>query len=119
MGIIDYTSRLAADVLKTTYIPDASESRMYFGLVWGMVALGCVILLAGVAQPLTLLVISASTAGTMMCLYSWLLIALNRRLSPAAVRIGPLRIAVLAWSTLLFGALAAVTIYTQLQALFR
>ena len=27
MGIIDYTSRLAADVLKTTYTPRASESR--------------------------------------------------------------------------------------------
>jgi hypothetical protein len=119
MGIIDYTSRLAADVLKTTYVPGASESHMYFGLVWGLVALGCVILLAGVAQPLTLLVISASTAGTMMCIYSWLLIALNRRLSPAAIRIGWGRTAALIWSTLLFGALATVTIHTQVQALLR
>ncbi|MGD9905798.1 MAG: Nramp family divalent metal transporter [Vicinamibacterales bacterium] len=119
MGIIDYTSRLAADVLKTTYAPQASESRMYCGLVWGMVGLGGVVLLAGLSQPLTLLVISASTAGTMMCLYSYLLIVLNRRLSPAAVRIGPGRTAVLAWSTLLFGALAAVTIYTQVQTLLR
>ena len=92
---------------------------MYFFLVWGMVVLGCVILLAGLSQPMTLLVISASTAGTMMCLYSWLLIVLNRRLSPAAIRIGSLRTAILIWSTLLFGALAAVTIYTQLQALLR
>jgi hypothetical protein len=119
MGIIDYTSRLAADVVKTTYAPDASESRIYFRLVWGMVALGCAILLAGAAQPLTLLVISASTAGTMMFFYSFLLIALNRRMLPAAIRIGRFRTAVLVWSTLLFGALAAVTIRTQLQALFR
>ena len=119
MGIIDYTSRLAADVLKTTYAPEASESRMYFRLVWGMVALGCVILLAGMSQPMTLLVISASTAGTMMCIYSCLLIVLNRRMLPAAIRISPFRTAILIWSTLLFGALAAVTIRTQLQALFR
>jgi hypothetical protein len=119
MGIIDYTSRLAADVLKTTYLPAASESRMYFRLVWGMVALGCVILLAGVSQPMTLLVISASTAGTMMCIYSALLIVLNRRLLPAPIRIGGARTAALVWSTLLFGALAAVTIYTQVQALLR
>jgi hypothetical protein len=119
MGIIDYTSRLAADVLKTTYAPTASESRMYFRLVWGMVALGCVILLAGASQPMTLLVISASTAGTMMCIYSGLLIVLNRRLLPAAIGIGSLRTAILVWSTLLFGALAAVTIRTQLQTLFR
>ena len=119
MGIIDYTSRLAADVLKTTYLPAASESRIYFRLVWGMVGLGCVILLAGVSQPMTLLVISASTAGTMMCVYSALLILLNRRLMPVPIRIGAFRTTVLLWSTLLFGALAAVTIYTQVQALLR
>ena len=119
MGIIDYTSRLAADVLKTTYTPGASEHRIYFWLVWGMVGLGCVILLAGVSQPLTLLVISASTGGTIMFLYSFMLIALNRRMLPPALRIGPFRTATLVWSTVLFGSLAALTIYTQAQSLFR
>jgi hypothetical protein len=119
MGIIDYTSRLAADVLKSTYMPGTSESRTYFWLVWGMVALGCTILVAGVSQPLTLLVISASTAGTMMFLYSFMLIALNRRELPPAIRIGPFRTATLVWSTLLFGSLAALTIYTQVQNLLR
>ena len=119
MGIIDYTSRLAADVLKTTYRPGASESRMYFWLVWGLVGLGCAILLAGLSQPITLLVISASTGGTMMFLYSFLLIALNRRMLPPAIRIGRFRTATLVWSTLLFGLLAALTIYTQGRTLLR
>jgi hypothetical protein len=119
MGIIDYTSRLAADVLKTTYVPRASESRVYFWLVWGLVGLGCAILVGGVSQPLTLLVISASTAGTMMFFYSFLLIAVNRRLLPPAIRITPPRTGVLVWSTLMFGTLAALTIYTQVQTLFR
>jgi hypothetical protein len=119
MGIIDYTSRLAADVLKSTYARGVSESRVYFWLVWGMVALGCTVVVTGVAQPLTLLVISASTAGTMMFLYSFLLIALNRTLLPPAIRVGPFRTAVLVWSTVMFGSLAALTIYTQAQALFR
>lgn len=121
MGIIDYTSRLAADLLKSTYLSKSrlSESRLYFMLVWGMVALGCAILLSGVTQPLVLLVISASTGGTMMFLYSMLLIALNRKMLPAAIRIGPFRVAALVWSTLLFGSLAALTIYTQAQLLFR
>ena len=119
MGIIDYTSRLAADVLKSTYTPGISESRMYFWLVWGLVGLGCTILLAGVSQPLTLLVISASTAGTMMFLYSFMLIALNRRMLPPAIRISPFRTATLAWSTLMFGSLAVLTIYTQVRTLLR
>ena len=119
MGIIDFTSRLAADILKTTYVPGASESRVYFWLVWGMVGLGCAILLAGVSQPLTLLVISASTGGTMMFLYSFLLIVLNRRMLPPAIRIDGFRTATLMWSTLMFGTLAVLTIYTQVQTLFR
>jgi hypothetical protein len=119
MGIIDYTSRLAADILKTTSTPRASEPRLYFWLVWGMVGLGAAILLAGVSQPITLLVISASTGGTIMFLYSFMLIALNRRMLPPAIRIGPFRTATLVWSTALFGTLAALTIYTQLQTLFR
>ena len=43
MGIADYTSRLAADVLKSTYLRESavSESTIYFWLVWGLVAIGC------------------------------------------------------------------------------
>ena len=119
MGITDYTSRLAADVLKTAYMHETSENRIYFWLVWGMVGLGCLILLAGLSQPITLLVISASTGGTIMFLYSFMLIALNRRMLPPAIRIGGVRTVALVWSTLLFGSLAALTIYTQLQNLFR
>jgi hypothetical protein len=119
MGIIDYTSRLAADIVKTTYLPQVSESRAYFWLVWGMVGLGCMILLAGLSQPITLLVISASTGGTMMFLYSFMLIALNRRMLPGAIRIGRFRTAALLWSTLMFGSLAVLTVYTQIQTLLR
>ena len=102
MGITDYTSRLAADVLKSTYlrIRAMTESRLYFWLVWGLVAIGCGILLLGIDQPLALLVISACVGGTMMFLYSLLLILLNRRELPAAIRIRFVRAGVLVWSTL-------------------
>ena len=93
MGITDYTSRLAADVLKSTYLRDAavSESQLYFGLVWGLIAIGCGILLSGLAQPLVLLVISACVGGTMMFLYSGLLIQLNTRHLPAPIRVRSFR----------------------------
>ena len=54
-----------------------------------------------------------------MFLYSFMLIALNRKMLPAAIRIGPFRTATLVWSTVLFGFLAALTLYTQIQLLFR
>ena len=119
MGIIDYTSRLAADVLKTTYMRGStmSESRVYFRLVWGMVVVGTAIILFGFDQPLVLLVISASTGGLIMFLYSFLLIVLNRGALPRAIMPGPFRLATLIWSTLFFGVLCALTIWQQAQRL--
>jgi hypothetical protein len=121
MGIIDYTSRLAADVIKTTYLPGTttSESRIYFRLVWGMVALGVFIILSGFNQPLVLLVISACTGGAIMFLYSFLLILLNRNALPAAIRPTPFRVGTLVWSTLFFGVLSALTIWQQRDAVLR
>ncbi|MEN3611019.1 Nramp family divalent metal transporter [Plantactinospora sp. ZYX-F-223] len=113
MGIVDYTSRLAADVLKTAYLPRFSESRIYFVLVWGLVGLGCAILLAGFDQPLILLVISACVGGLMMFFYSILLLLLNRRVLPEQIRPRSYRVAALVWSVLLFGVFSALTVWQQ------
>ena len=117
MGIIDYASRLTADMLKSTYLRESplSESRIYFRLVWGMVALGATILLVGFDQPLVLLLISACSGGATMFLYSFLLILLNRRALPAAIAVRSYRLAALVWSTVFFGILSALTIWQQLQ----
>jgi hypothetical protein len=115
MGITDYTSRLAADVLKTAYFRESrvTESRLYFWLVWGLIAIGCAILMAGLTQPLMLLVISACVGGTMMFMYSGLLIVLNRRHLPAPIRVRGVRLAVLIWGIVFFGVLAALTVWQQ------
>ena len=121
MGIIDYTSRLAADILKSTYLTRSavSESRLYFGLVWGLVAIGATILLVGASQPIVLLVISASVGGLMMFVYSGLLIAINRRGLPAPIRVRSYRLASLVWATVLFGLLASITIWEQAGQFWR
>jgi hypothetical protein len=118
LGIVDYTSRLAADVLKTSYLPDASESKLYFGLVWGLVAIGCAILLAGFDQPLVLIVISAVVGGFMMFIYSGLLILINRRVLPAPIRIRGTRLGALVWSVGLFGVLSVLTAIDKGKDLF-
>jgi hypothetical protein len=113
LGIVDYTSRLAADVLKTSYTRRVSESRLYAGLVWGLVAIGIVVLVVGVTQPLVLLVVSAVTGGFMMFLYSGLLILINRRILPEPIRVRGVRLVGLVWSILLFGVLSALTFWDQ------
>jgi len=118
LGIVDYTSRLAADVLKVGYFKQAAESTIYFWLVWGLVAFGIIILLAGVTQPLVLLVISAVTGGFMMFIYSILLIMLNRRVLPEQTRPRAYRVAALGWAVLLFGVLSVIVFYEQGKELF-
>jgi len=118
LGIVDYTSRLAADVLKTSYLRDASESSIYFGLVWGLVAIGCTILLVGFDQPLVLIVISAVVGGFMMFIYSGLLILINRRVLPGPIRIRGFRLGALVWAIGLFGVLSVLTAYDKGKDLF-
>lgn len=117
LGIVDYTSRLAADVLKTMYCPNASESKIYAGLVWGLVVIGTIVIAAGFSQPIALAVISACTGGVMMFIYSGLLIAINRKMLPRPIRIRGGRVAALVWSVLLFGVLAVLTVQQQISQL--
>ena len=106
LGIVDYTCRLVADVLKVSYLRDNqtwSESRIYFALVWLLCVWSVIILLTIQSQPLILLIISASIGGFMMFVYSGLLILVNKRSLPPAVRITRVRTATMIWSVLLFG----------------
>ncbi len=118
LGIVDYTSRLAADVIKTSYARNANESKVYSGLVWGLIGIGIVVLLAGLDQPLVLLVISAVVGGFMMFVYAGLLILVNRKVLPAPIRVRGVRLAALVWAILLFGTLSVLTFRAQLQTLF-
>ena len=118
LGIVDYTSRLAADVVKTSYARNASESKIYAGLVWGLVLIGIVVLLVGFDQPIVLLVISAVVGGFMMFLYSGLLILINRKILPQPIRIRGLRLGALIWSIALFGVLSVLTFRDQIAKLF-
>jgi hypothetical protein len=119
-GIVDYTSRLTSDMIKARYLRNSqiSESKLYFWLVWGLVAFGILVLLAGLTQPLVLLVISACTAGTMMFVYSGLLWWMNSHSLPKAIRITPLRAAVMLFAFLAFGFLAVFTVIDQVQKNF-
>lgn len=119
-GIVDYTSRLTSDMIKSRYLRTSTitESKLYFWLVWGLVAFGIIVLLAGLDQPLVLLVISACTAGTMMFVYSGLLWWMNSHALPRAIRISRFRTAVMLFAFLAFGALATFTVIDQIQKNF-
>lgn len=104
-------------MIKARYLRSSavSESKLYFWLVWGLVAFGIAVLLAGLDQPLVLLVISACTAGTMMFVYSGLLWYMNSRALPQAIRINLVRTLVMVFAFLAFGFLAVFTVIDQIK----
>ena len=117
LGIVDYTSRLAADVVRTVYWRGGSESLAYAGVVWLMVATGSAILASGLDQPLVLLVIAGCVAAFMMFVYSALLIILNRKMLAPPLRPRAYRVAALVWAVGLFGLLSGITVVDQLSKL--
>ena len=116
LGIVDYSARLAADVLRTSYLKASNESVLYAALVWGIILTGIAILSSGLDQPIVLLVVAGCIAAFMMFLYSILLIRVSRLLAPE-LRPAPYRVAMLCWAVLLFGALTAMTAYDQIGKL--
>jgi hypothetical protein len=88
---------------------------MYFGLVWGLVAIGIAILLVGFDQPLVLIVISACVGGVMMFVYSMLLIMVNRKALPEPIKVRGGRLVALVWSAGLFGVLSWLTIVDRVK----
>ncbi|MHA6617946.1 Nramp family divalent metal transporter [Pseudonocardia sp. DLS-67] len=116
LGILDYTSRLIADQFKIHALKDNqtwTESRIYATSVWFMIVLGSLILIAGVDQPFLLVLIASSIAGVQMFIYSGLLIMLNRKALPKELKIGGVRLAVLAVSFLFFGFLSVLLVLDQ------
>jgi hypothetical protein len=122
LGVLDYVSRIVADVLKTVYLADSqrwSESRLYFASVWSTVVAGSIILLSGMNQPLLLLVIAACLNGMVMFVYAILLIQLNRRGLPPALRVRGLRLWMLVFATLFYGYFAGWLVIVQVQSYLR
>jgi hypothetical protein len=118
MGVLDFISRIVADILKTVYLPQSrrwTESRLYFAVVWGTVGAGSIILLSGFNQPLLLLVTAACLNGAVMFVYSILLIQLNRRALPGPLRVRGLRLGMLAFATLFYGFFAGWLVIVQVQ----
>jgi hypothetical protein len=106
LGIVDYVARLLADVVHVGYARDRggwSESRLYFTVVWSMVAIGSLILLLGFDQPLVLLTISTVLGGGIMFVYSCLLLITNRRYLSGAVALSGYRIAIMVVAILVLG----------------
>jgi hypothetical protein len=121
MGILDYVGRCVSDVLKSSYLADSefwTEGRLYFVAVWLLAAINITILLTFSSQPIVLLLAQSSLSGIVMFVYCILLIQLNRKALPDAIKIRGTRLGTMIWSVAVFGILSALLVYTQVGDLF-
>lgn len=119
--VLDMVGRVVADVAKTTWLRGSTtwtESRIYFAVVWTMIVFGSIILLAGVDQPLVLIVIASALNGIVMFVYSVLLVQLNRGMLPRAIGLSGVRFGFLVWAILFYGGFSLFLVYDQAGQLF-
>ncbi len=117
IGVMDYVSRLSASELKISFFPNSqtiTESRIYFTIAWIIAISGSLILLAGLEAPLVLLIISAAGGGVVMFLYSGMLILLNTRVLPDAIKLKGWRLIGMWITFIIFAVLSAYLVYYQI-----
>ncbi|MEU6039208.1 Nramp family divalent metal transporter [Actinomadura sp. NPDC047616] len=120
MGLLDVIGRVASDFLRRNYLMSSTrwtEARLYLAVVWTEIVLGSIILLSGFDQPIGLLVVSTCAASVVTLLYSILLIRLNTKDLPRAVRIRGVRLATMVIAICFYGFFAIAMVITQLQNL--
>jgi hypothetical protein len=121
LGIVDYVSRLVADVVRVGYTAGSArwtESRVYLTVVWTMIVFGSAILLAGFDQPLVLVTISTVLGGFIMFVYSSLLVVTNRRFLPDELKLGGYRLAIIGFAIALLGVTTTIVAIDQFGTLF-
>jgi hypothetical protein len=120
MGLLDVIGRVASDFLRRNYLTGSArwtEARLYVAGVWAEIVLGSIILLAGFDQPIALLLVSTCAASVVTLLYSVLLVRLNSRDVPGAVRIRGVRLAGMVIAIGFYGFFAIAMVITQIQDL--
>ncbi len=120
LGLLDVIGRVVGDFVRRNYLQDSTfwtESKLYLAVVWGEILLGSAILLSGVDQPLVLLLISTCAASVVTLLYSVLLVRLNRRELPTAVRLRGGRLAMMVFAIAFYGFFAVATLVAQVQSI--
>ncbi|MDT0317795.1 Nramp family divalent metal transporter [Streptomyces millisiae] len=118
IGLLDIMGRVVSDFVRRTYLARSTfwtEGRLYVTAVWTEIVLGSAILLSGVDQPMSLLLISTCTASVVTLLYSALLIRLNRRDLPPAVRLRGGRLGFMVLAVGFYGFFATAMVVTQLR----
>ncbi|TDE08358.1 Nramp family divalent metal transporter [Jiangella asiatica] len=117
---VDFVGRLVSDVTKINLLIKSnfwSESKLYFAAVWIFTVVCVGIVLAGLRQPLVLLIISSVFQAIVLASSSIMLAVLNRRALPDAIKIRGIRLWAVIWAGLFFGVSSGYVAVNQIANL--
>jgi hypothetical protein len=125
IGVLDAASRISTDIVKVNWLRENakwSEGRLYYVFLWGMIGLASLIVLLERSQvninALSLFKFTSAMSGGVMFLYSGLLIYLNRRKLPQAIRMSLPRTLAMGGVVLFFGFFAGWAVIVTIEKLF-
>lgn len=121
VGNMDIAARVVGDSFKVGPLRNSSfwsESKIYLTTVWVQVLFGVGILAAGLTAPVLLLSFSGLIGGMVIFVSTVLVIRLNRRVLPKAIRIGGFRLVMMILAALFYGAFAAYVVISTVKGLF-
>ncbi len=117
LALLDAVTRVVADIVRVSLLRDSERwtlSRLYIAILWGFIAFGVAVLMVGLDQPLTLLVLSSCLNAGVMFLYSGLLLWLNVSSFGGELRPSPARMAALVVALLFYGYFSLLTLADRL-----
>jgi len=118
-GVLDASTRVSTDIIKVNWLRENtrwSESRLYYLYLWGIIAIGVVILLNDEIGTFGLFKFAAAMNGLVMFIYCGLLLYVNRFRLPQVIRMSWPRVLIMAWATLFFGYFAVWTVWNFFRA---
>lgn len=120
LTIYDATSRiLSENVLLASggRIKGRQLPKVYYTVLWTMIASGVAIFLMGFTQPLQLLILAAVLNAIAMFVHSGLTLWLNKRSLPKSIGPNKFRTSVMIFAFLFYGGFSAYVVFYELQKL--
>jgi len=118
-SILDATSRIMSENL-IIFSPKKFKinkiNSYYYSFLWVQIAMGIIIFLVGINQPLTLIIIGAVLNAFTMFVYSGLMLFLNKTSLRKELQPGLIRIAIVFLAFVFYGCFSILTILQYLKA---
>ncbi len=120
LTVYDATSRILSEnvvLASGQRIKDKNLPKVYYGVLWLMIASGIIIFLAGFTQPLQLLLLAAVLNAIAMFVHSGLTLWLNKTSLPKSIGPNRFRTAIMALAFTFYGGFSVYVVVNEIQKL--